>query len=135
MNAARRNASGKKSERGQAFAETALMVPIIILLVGGMIFAAIYAFRSTASSWGIFITGVATGSYNSPATSQAESSVAWPDITDRFQYTRDPDERIARSSVWIEDTRQWMAIDIKDMQKASATFRLWRFYPGPGGGE
>ena len=60
-----------KDERGQAMAEFALMIPVLILLLFGMTFAAFYAFRSASTDWGVFITGVATGSYNTPATEQA----------------------------------------------------------------
>ena len=62
-----------KRERGQAMAEFALMIPVLILLLFGMTFAAFYAFRSAAVDWGVFVTGVATGSYNTLATGQAVS--------------------------------------------------------------
>ena len=58
----------QKGEHGQAMAEFALMIPVLILLLFGMTFAAFYAFRSAAVDWGVFVTGVATGSYNTPAT-------------------------------------------------------------------
>jgi hypothetical protein len=60
---------------GQALAEFALMIPVLILLLFGMTFAAFYAFRSAAVDWGVFVTGVARGSYNTPATGQARESV------------------------------------------------------------
>jgi hypothetical protein len=66
-------------------AEFALMIPVLILLLFGMTFAAFYAFRSAAVDWGVFVTGVATGSYNTPATGQARESVLWPDLADRIQ--------------------------------------------------
>ena len=52
-----------RREKGQTLAEFALMIPVLILLLFGMTFAAFYAFRSAAADWGVFITGVATGSY------------------------------------------------------------------------
>ena len=54
--------SGK--EKGQAMAEFALIMPALILLLFGMTFAAFYAFRSASTDWGVFITGVASGSYS-----------------------------------------------------------------------
>ena len=66
-------------------AEFALMIPVLILLLFGMTFAAFYAFRSASTDWGVFITGVATGSYNTPATEQARNAVLWPDLADRLQ--------------------------------------------------
>jgi len=53
-----------KKEKGQAMAEFALIMPVLILLLLGMTFAAFYAFRSASTDWGVFITGIASGSYN-----------------------------------------------------------------------
>jgi ABC-type sugar transport system permease subunit len=47
-----------RKEKGQAMAEFALMIPVLILLLFGMTFAAFYAFRSASTDWGVFITGV-----------------------------------------------------------------------------
>ena len=41
-----------KKEKGQTMAEFALMIPILILLLFGMTFAAFYAFRSASTDWG-----------------------------------------------------------------------------------
>jgi hypothetical protein len=60
------------------------MMPVLILLLFGMTFAAFYAFRAAATDWGVFITGVATGSYDTPATEQARNAVLWPDLADRI---------------------------------------------------
>jgi hypothetical protein len=45
-------------EKAQALAEFALIMPVLILLLFGMTFAAFYAFRSASTDWGVFITGV-----------------------------------------------------------------------------
>ena len=39
-------------EKGQAMAEFALVMPILILLMVSMTFAAFYAFRSATTDWG-----------------------------------------------------------------------------------
>ncbi|NUM44245.1 MAG: pilus assembly protein, partial [Anaerolineales bacterium] len=77
-NASERNVSEPiTSERGQAMTEFALTAPVLILLLFGMTLAMFYAFRAGAADWGVFITGVAEGAYNTPATGQVLDSVPW----------------------------------------------------------
>ena len=118
-------------EKGQTMAEFALVMPILILLMFGMIFAAFYAFRSAAVDWGVFITGVASGSYNTPATEHARNDVLWPDLADRI-HAGQTGPRQVRSLISVEDSRTWIfGIQLVEAQRAEANFRLWRFYPGP----
>jgi hypothetical protein len=120
-----------KGERAQAMAEFALMIPVLILLLFGMTFAAFYAFRSASTDWGVFITSVATGSYNTPATEQARNAVLWPDLADRLQ-AGDAGPRHVRSRISVEDSRNWVfGIHLVEAQRSATYFRLWRFYPGP----
>ena len=120
-----------RREKGQTLAEFALMVPILILLFFGMTFAAFYAFRSASADWGVFITGVATGSYLTPATDQARAAVLWPDLRNRLE-TGQAGARQVRSQIAVEDTRKWIfGIRLIEAQRAEWFFRLWRFYPGP----
>ena len=88
-------------EKGQAMAEFALMIPALILLLFGMTFAAFYAFRSASTAWGVFITGVATGSYNTPATGQASQAVLWPDLRGRIG--AGVDAAVAESPAGLEE--------------------------------
>jgi hypothetical protein len=123
-----------KRQRGQAMAEFALMLPVLILLLFGMTFAAFYAFRASAVDWGVFVTGVASGAYNTPASAQARQSVLWPDLEERIR-TAQPGPRQVRSRISVEDTRPWVfGLRLVEAQRAAATFRLWRFYPGPPNG-
>ena len=125
---------GLKDEKGQAMAEFALMIPVLILLLFGMTFTAFYAFRSASTDWGVFITGVATGSYNTPATEQARNAVLWPDLVDRLR-TGDAGPRQVRSQISVEDSRDWVfGIRLVEAQRSATYFRLWRFYPGPPNG-
>jgi hypothetical protein len=120
-----------RSEKGQAMAEFALMVPVLILLLFGMTFAAFYAFRASAVDWGLFITGVASGSYNTPATGQASGSELWPELRDRIG-TGQSGPRQVKSVISVEDSRELVfGIRLTEAQRAAAYFRLWRFYPGP----
>jgi hypothetical protein len=121
-------------EKGQAMSEFALMIPVLILLLFGMTFAAFYAFRSAAVDWGVFITGVASGSYNTPATGQASQSELWPDLRDHVGAEQSGSRQV-RSLISVEDSRDWVfGIQLIEAQRASAFFRLWRFYPGPPSG-
>ena len=120
-----------RREKGQTMAEFALMIPVLILLLFGMTFAAFYAFRSAAADWGVFITGVATGSYIRPATEQARAAVLWPDLRNRLE-TGQAGQRQVRSQISVEDSRHWIfGLSLIEAQRADSFFRLWRFYPGP----
>ena len=124
----------RRKEKGQAMAEFALMIPILILLLLGMTFAAFYAFRSASTDWGIFITGVATGSYNTPATERARDAVLWPDLANRINAGENGPRQV-RSLISVEDSRNWVfGIRLIEAQRAATHFRLWRFYPGPPSG-
>ena len=115
-------------------AEFALMLPILILLLFGMTFAAFYAFRAASADWGVFITGVATGSYNTPATERAREAVLWPDLADRINAGENGPRQV-RSLISVEDSRNWVfGIRLIEAQRAATHFRLWRFYPGPPNG-
>jgi hypothetical protein len=115
-------------------AEFALMIPVLILLLFGMTFAAFYAFRSAAVDWGVFITGVASGSYDTPATDHAMKDALWPDLMEHIRAGQGGSRQV-RSRISVEDPRRWfLGIRLLEAQRASATFRLWRFYPGPPSG-
>ncbi len=121
-------------EKGQAMAEFALIMPALILLLFGMTFAAFYAFRAAATDWGVFITGVATGSYDTPATERARNSVLWPDLADQINAGENGPRQV-RSQISVEDSRDWVfGIRLIEAQRAATHFRLWRFYPGPPSG-
>lgn len=121
----------RRREKGQAMAEFALVIPVLILLLFGMTFAAFYAFRSASTDWGVFITGVAGGSYNRPGTEGARNSVLWPDLAERIQAGQSGPRQV-RSVISVEDSHDWIfGIHLVEAQRAAAYFRLWRFYPGP----
>ncbi len=120
-----------RAQAGQAMPEFALMIPIMTLLVFGLVFAGFYAFRATAADWGIFITGVAEGSYNTPATSMARGTILWPDIQEAVATSQDA-PRSVRSTITMEKTTPWaFGITLIEAHKGITVFRLWRFYPGP----
>ncbi|MBC8336874.1 MAG: pilus assembly protein [Anaerolineales bacterium] len=120
-----------RKNAGQAMPEFALMIPIMTLLIFGLVFAGFYAFRATAADWGVFITGVAEGSYNTPATSIARGTILWPDIQEAVATSQDAPRRV-RSMITMEKTTPWaFGINLIEAQKGQSVFRLWRFYPGP----
>ncbi len=118
-------------ERGQAMSEFALVLPILVLLMAGMIMAGMYAFRAAAADWGVFITGVAAGTYNTPADSLAQKDVLWADIRERISIGSYEPRRV-RSTISIEDSHPWVfGINLIEAQRGSNNSRMWRFYPGP----
>lgn len=120
-----------KTESGQTMAEMALVTPVLVLLFFGMTLAAFYALRASAADWGVFITGLASGSYNNPATEQALESVLWPDIRNRIAAGEAGDRQV-HSIIQVDDARPWVfGINLIEAQHAEIFFRLWRFYPGP----
>jgi hypothetical protein len=121
----------RRKEKGQTMAEFALIMPVLILLLFGMTFAAFYAFRSASVNWGVFITGVAGGSYNTPAAEHVRDNSLWPDLADRIDSGPNGPRQV-RSLITVEDSRDWIfGIQLIEAERAATYFRLWRFYPGP----
>ena len=125
------------AERGQAMAEFALAAPVLILLLFGMTLTMFYAFRTAAADWGVFITGVAEGAYNAPATGQVLDSVTWTDIRSALSTSQlGDDERQVQSQIQLVTSRPWaFGLTLTEAQQGQSFFRLWRFYPGPPEGE
>ncbi|MBI5964071.1 MAG: pilus assembly protein [Chloroflexi bacterium] len=120
-----------RKEKGQAMVEFALMIPPLILLLFGMTFAAFYAFRSASTDWGVFVTGVASGSYDTPATEYARANILWSDLANQINAGQNGPRQV-RSLISVEDSRNWVfGIRLIEAQRAATYFRLWRFYPGP----
>jgi len=113
-------------------AEFALSAPLLILLFFGLTLAAFYAFRSAAADWGIFITGIAEGAYETPATGQALESVYWQEIRSKIASGPLVESRQVRSQIELYSSRPWIfGIQLTEAQQATVYFRLWRFYAGP----
>ena len=126
-----------KGEPGQAMAEFALLGPILVLLMFGMTFAAFYAFRTAVADWGLFITGVAEGVYDQPASGQARLSVPWADLRAGLQAAPlSPAQRQVRSVIDIQASYPFIfGLQLEEAQRGMSYFRLWRFYPGPPPGD
>jgi hypothetical protein len=119
-------------ESGQTMAEYALAMPVLILLLFGMTLAGFYAFRAAAADWGVFITGVAEGAYETPATGQVRPSIIWSDIQNGITTGSQLANRQVRSQIGIVSSRPWVfGITLTEAQRGTSYFRLWRFYPGP----
>jgi len=115
--------------------ETAITMPIMVALIGGMIMAGFYAFRSAAANWGVFISGVGAGAFDVPATGRARASVLWGDIRSSLQSGPDG-ERAVSSAISVETVRNFVfGIQLIEAERAESNFRLWRFYPGPPDGD
>ena len=111
--------------------EFALVMPILVLLLVGMIMAGMYAFRAAAADWGVFIVGVGAGTYNTPASELAREDVLWSDIRERIDAGTSLPRQV-RSTITIEDSHPWVfEVNLIEAQRGTTNFRLWRFYPGP----
>jgi len=118
-------------EKGQAMSEFAIVMPILVLLIMGMVHAGMYAFRAAAVDWGVFVTGVGAGTFNTPADEIARKDVLWSDIRSRIT-TGSNAPRHVQSVIAIDDQRVWIyGLNLVEAQRGKANFRLWRFYPGP----
>ena len=72
-----------------------------------MTFAAFYAFRSASTDWGVFVTGVANGSYNTPVMEHARDLVLWPDLADQIHAGQSGPRQVC-SLITVEDSRDWI---------------------------
>ena len=118
-------------EKGQAMSEFAIVMPILVLLIMGMVLAGMYAFRAAAVDWGVFITGVGAGTFNTPADEIARKDVLWSEIRSRIT-TGSNAPRHVQSVIAIDDQRVWIyGLNLVEAQRGKTNFRLWRFYPGP----
>ena len=118
-------------EKGQAMSEFAIVMPILVLLIMGMVLAGMYAFRAAAVDWGVFVTGVGAGTFNTPADDMARKDVLWSDIRSRIT-TGSNAPRHVQSVIAIDDQRVWIfGLNLVEAQRGKTNFRLWRFYPGP----
>ena len=117
-------------EKGQAMSEFAIVMPILVLLIMGMVLAGMYAFRAAAVDWGVFVTGVGAGTFNTPADEIARKDVLWSDIRSRIT-TGSNAPRHVQSVIAIDDQRVWIyGLNLVEAQRGKTNFRLWRFYPG-----
>ncbi len=123
-------------ESGQALAETALVLPILVALMVGMMLAGFYAYRAAAADFGVFATGVASGAFSSPATSLAKTEILWPDIRAALAAGQfGAGARTVKSQIAILDSHPFLfGIRLTEAQEGASFFRLWRFYPGPNRG-
>jgi hypothetical protein len=97
-----------------------------------MTMAGFYAFRAAAADWGVFISGVAGGAYETSAAGQVRDSLIWDDIRSGVSTENQESSRQVRSQIGLVTSRPWaFGIDLVEAQKGTAYFRLWRFYPGP----
>lgn len=122
---------GRKSERGQTYSEFIISVPVLFLLLGGIFLAGFYVWRVTASNWGLFVSGVAGGSYDTHAPARASRSIWWSDI--RNAVVVEQTGETVRTEISIETPITFFGVTLSDVHRGSNVFHLWRFRPGPRG--
>lgn len=116
-----------RQERGQAMAETALTIPLLLLLMAGMILAGIVVYRTAASGWGVFIYGTGAGAFAGPV--EATGSVPWSDL--RGGLNAGQTGRAVRTQINASRSKSWInGIELYERQSGSAFTRRWRFYAG-----
>ena len=127
----------RRLERAQSMAEFAIVMPILLLLFLGMAYAANYAMRAVSADLGVFATGVAQGSYKTPASGAARDMVLWSDIQSALRPATLPsNSRQVRSRISLfTNGGSVLGAPRKEVHNASAWFRLWRFYAGPPEGD
>ena len=119
-------------ERGQAYTEFVIALPVLLMLIGGIFLAGFYAWRSAAANWGVFISGVAGGFFDTSALSHVQQGIWWPDI--RNSITVVQNGQTVRSEITINSQYNFFGIPVTEVQTGSANFYLWRFRPGPPSG-
>lgn len=114
---------------GQAMAETALTVPLIVLMLAGVLLAGIVVYRTAASGWGVFAYATGAGAFQGPATGAAAGSVPWADLRGGLGYWNTG--RAVRTRIDVRRSKSWIdGIRLFERQSGSALTRRWRFYPG-----
>lgn len=114
-------------------AEFALIAPVLALLLSGLAFAALLAFRSAASDWGVFIAGAKGGAYGSAPGQPFLPPLPWRDLSDGIRAeSLSLSERAVRAQANVRVHRTGIfGVRVLEIHEATAFFRWWRFYPGP----
>ena len=75
----------RKGQRGQAALEFAVAAPVALALIAMIFLAFMYMWRTANADWGLFASGVATGSYNGPKSAVPMRGV-WDDLRPAFSW-------------------------------------------------
>ena len=122
-----------RKQRGQALVEYTLTLPILLLLIGSLLVAGFYAWRSVSANWGVFISAAAGGAYDAPlAMQKASGGVLFSDIRNSLvvSVSQGPSPTV-RSEISISTPRRLLGIPLEEVQRGSTVFHVWRFAPGP----
>ena len=117
--------------RGQANVEFVIAIPVLLMLIGGIFLAGFYAWRAVTANWGIYVSGVAGGSYDPSALQQVQSSIYWADIRHGMVVTQKG--QTVNSELSFDQPFSFLGIQVSETQAGRATFHLWRFVAGPAG--
>ena len=120
-----------KKQRGQASAEFAIVAPVMLALIAMIFLSFMYLWRTANADWGLFASGVATGSYDGPRSAAAMRGV-WDDLRPAFSWGQEGHSVSARMG-FSREVSGYQGIALMEVHRGQVYFRLWRFYPGPGG--
>lgn len=124
----------KKGERGQSMAEFAMVMPVLVLLVTGLIMSGFYAFRSTEVDFRVFMAAEAESSYidHFGAWREVITNRTWKDLWN-YGGSRDA-QRLRRSlGAYGGHTREYTisGFTFRESHQQTVEVRSWAFYAGP----
>ncbi len=121
----------RKGQRGQASLEFAVAAPVMLALIAMIFLSFMYLWRTANADWGLFASGVATGSYDGPRSTVPMRGV-WEDLRPAFSWGQEGKSVSARVG-FSREVSGYQGIALMEIHRGQVYFRLWRFYPGPGG--
>ena len=115
-------------------AEFAVAMPVILLLIAMIYMAFMYFWRAANADWGLFASGVATGSYDGPRTAEVMPGV-WDDLRPAFSWGATDGHSVSAQVGFDRRVIGTQGVALLEHHHGQVFFRLWRFYPGPDAGE
>ena len=111
-------------------AEFAMAAPVILMLIAMIFLSFMYLWRTANADWGLFASGVATGSYDGPRSAASLKGV-WEDLRPAFSWGVEGPYSVTAQMDFSRRVAGMQGIALMEVHRGRVYFRLWRFYPGP----